>query len=65
MELSIPFEHHGINYVAISKEVAILMPDFPKVYRLKLSKAPSAEFVIMIAVEKCDESRKYICEIEN
>lgn len=65
MELSIPFEHHGINYVIISKETAILKLDFPKIYRLKISKAPAAKFVIMMAVEKCDESKKYVCEIEN
>lgn len=65
MKFLTPVEHHGINYVIITKEEAILIPDFPKLYRIKISEAPAAKFVIMVAIEKCDESRKYICEIEN
>jgi hypothetical protein len=59
------FEHHGVEYVLISREEAILTPDFPKKDRLKLSEAPGARFVIMKAIGKCDEDRKYICEIEH
>jgi hypothetical protein len=57
-------DHQGVNYALISREEAIMIPDFPKALRLKLSASPSAKFVIMQAIEECDEERKFICEIE-
>ncbi len=59
------FRHHGVNYKIISREEAVMTHDFPRVHRLKMSTAPSAKFVILMATDPCDEDRKFICEIEN
>lgn len=59
------FNHNGVDYVALSREEAVLDNDFPKEHRQKLTTLKKAKFVILKAIDQCDDDRKYICEIEN
>lgn len=57
-----PVEHCGIEYKMLSREEALMDSEFPIHFRVKLIDNPNLSYVVLMALEPCEDFQQYIME---